>query len=56
MIGERFRLEFRGEIFNLFNHSQFFQPDGNVTDGSDFRPRQARARSALDPVRLEVLF
>ena len=28
--------EFRAEIFNMFNHTQFNNPDGNTTDGSDF--------------------
>jgi hypothetical protein len=42
---EKVRMEFRGEIFNVFNHSQFFQPDGNITDGSDF----GRVKRARDP-------
>lgn len=33
---EKTHLEFRGEIFNIFNHTQFFNPDGNSTDGSQF--------------------
>jgi len=44
-IGERLRLQFRTEIFNVFNHAQFFQPDGNTTDGSDF----GRVKRARDP-------
>lgn len=44
-VGERFRLEFRGELFNVFNHAQFFQPDGNITDGPDF----GRVKRARDP-------
>ena len=44
-IGERYRLQFRGEIYNVFNHVQFFQPDGNVTDGTDF----GRVKRARDP-------
>ena len=44
-ITERFRLEFRGELFNAFNHAQFFQPDGNTTDGTDF----GRVKRARDP-------
>ena len=28
--------EFRGEVFNIFNHTQFYNPDGNSTDGSQF--------------------
>jgi len=39
------QLEFRGELFNAFNHAQFFQPDGNFTDGSDF----GRVKRARDP-------
>ncbi len=44
-LDERFRMEFRGEFFNVFNHSQFFQPDGNTTDGTDF----GRIKRARDP-------
>lgn len=44
-IGERYRVQFRAEIFNAFNHTQFFQPDGNVTDGGDF----GRVKRARDP-------
>jgi hypothetical protein len=29
-IGERLRMEFRGDIFNVWNHAQFFSVDGNV--------------------------
>jgi hypothetical protein len=28
------RLEFRGEFFNTFNHSQFQNPDGNILSSS----------------------
>jgi Carboxypeptidase regulatory-like domain len=42
---EKVGLEFRGQLFNVFNHSQFFQPDGNITDGSDF----GRIKRARDP-------
>lgn len=28
--GERYNLEFRAEIFNLFNHTQFFNPAGDI--------------------------
>ena len=35
-INERSHFEFRAEIFNLFNHTQFFNPDGNSTDGTQF--------------------
>lgn len=35
-VTEKTHLEFRGELFNVFNHTQFFNPDGNSTDGSQF--------------------
>lgn len=35
-INERSHFEFRAEIFNIFNHTQFFNPDGNSTDGTQF--------------------
>jgi hypothetical protein len=35
-VREGTRLEFRSEIFNLFNHTQFLNPDGNITDGATF--------------------
>jgi hypothetical protein len=33
---ERARLQFRAEFFNLFNHAQFVNPDGNISDGATF--------------------
>jgi len=42
-ITEQNRLEFRAELFNVFNHTQFTNPDGITTDGSDFgRVKRAR--------------
>jgi hypothetical protein len=35
-VNERSHFEFRAELFNLFNHTQFYNPDGNSTDGSQF--------------------
>ena len=35
-IGENKRVEFRWDVFNVGNHPKFFNPDGNITDGSDF--------------------
>ena len=35
-VNERTHFEFRGEIFNVFNHTQFYNPDGNSTDGAQF--------------------
>lgn len=33
---ETTHVDFRAEFFNIFNHTQFFNPDGNVSDGSQF--------------------
>jgi Carboxypeptidase regulatory-like domain len=44
-IAEKYKVEFRGELFNAFNHAQFFQPDGNTTNGTDF----GRVKRARDP-------
>src|SRR3984957_797626 len=35
-ISERFRLEFRSEFYNVFNHPNFQQPDNFISDGSAF--------------------
>jgi len=32
-VSERFRVEFRAELFNAFNHPVFSQPDNNIDDG-----------------------
>ena len=38
-------MEFRAEFFNLFNHTQFYNPDGNSSDGSQF----GQVTQAKDP-------
>jgi outer membrane receptor protein involved in Fe transport len=35
-LSENRQVDFRAEFFNLFNHTQFFNPDGNLSDGSQF--------------------
>jgi outer membrane receptor protein involved in Fe transport len=36
-LGERWQMEFRGDIFNVWNHAQFYSVDGDVTNqGSTF--------------------
>jgi hypothetical protein len=42
-LGEKVNMQFRSEFFNIFNTTQFLNPDGNITDGSDFgRVKRAR--------------
>jgi len=42
-------IDFRAEMFNIFNHTQFFNPDGNTTDGSQF----GQVTQARDPRELQ---
>jgi hypothetical protein len=36
-LGERWQMEFRGDVFNIWNHAQFYSVDGNVSNtGSTF--------------------
>jgi hypothetical protein len=35
-LSETRRVDFRAELFNIFNHTQFFNPDGNFSDGAQF--------------------
>jgi hypothetical protein len=44
-ISESKHFEFRAEFFNIFNHTQFLNPDGNISDGADF----GRVKRARDP-------
>ncbi|HEX4486722.1 MAG TPA: carboxypeptidase regulatory-like domain-containing protein [Terriglobales bacterium] len=41
-IKESMNLEFRAELFNAFNHAQFNQPDGNITDTQTVSPDTGR--------------
>jgi hypothetical protein len=44
-ISETKHFEFRAELFNVFNHTQFVNPDGDSSDGSQF----GQVTSARDP-------
>jgi hypothetical protein len=47
-LSESKHVDFRAELFNIFNHTQFFNPDGNTSDGSQFgQVTQARAPREL---------
>ncbi len=48
-ISERWRLAFRAEFFNLWNRAQFFNPDGNITNGSEF----GSIKRAKDPRQIQ---
>ena len=38
-------MEFRAELFNIFNHTQFYNPDGDSSDGAQF----GQVTQARDP-------
>ena len=48
-IGETVHAEFRAEFFNIFNHTQFLNPDGNFSDGPDF----GRVTHTRDPRQIQ---
>ena len=48
-VSETKHFEFRAEFFNLFNHTQFLNPDGNTSDGADF----GRIKRAHDPRNIQ---
>ena len=53
-ITERLRSEFRAEFYNLFNHTQLYSVDGNISDGSTFG-QALKAREPLD-IQLALKF
>jgi outer membrane receptor protein involved in Fe transport len=55
-INERFRTEFRLDIFNAFNHTKFENPDGIFSDGSNFGLIQRAADPRLMQVALKLFF
>ncbi len=44
-LSETRHIDFRAEFFNIFNHTQFFNPDGNTSDGAQF----GQVTQARDP-------
>ncbi|MFY9644773.1 MAG: TonB-dependent receptor [Terriglobales bacterium] len=50
VVREGMKLEFRNEFFNVFNHTQFFNPDGNITDGASF----GQVSRAQDPRLIQL--
>lgn len=56
-IGEKMRLEFRAEIFNVFNHAQFYSIDGNSGNaGTTFGQPQKVHDPRLLQFALKLLF
>jgi hypothetical protein len=49
-VREGMNLDFRTEVFNVFNHTQFFNPDGNITDGASF----GQVSRARDPRLIQL--
>jgi hypothetical protein len=46
---ERLRTEFRTELYNIWNHAQFYSVDGNISDGSTF----GLAQKVRDPRQIQ---
>jgi hypothetical protein len=53
---ERLRMEFRTEIYNIFNHAQFYSVDGNISDGPTFGLAQKVREPRLFQFALKFLF
>jgi hypothetical protein len=55
-INERLRTEFRLDIFNAFNHTKFNNPDGTISDGSNFGLITRAGPPRLMQVALKLFF
>jgi hypothetical protein len=55
-LGERVRMEFRAEVYNIANHAQFYDIDGNISDGSNFGFAQKVREPRLFQFALKFLF
>ena len=54
---ERYRLQFRAEFFNIFNHAQFLNPGGNITAGpSSFGIINSARPGRIGQLALKILF
>ena len=52
---ERINLEFRAEFFNIFNHAQFQNVQGNI-NASNFGLAQSAAPPRIGQLALKLLF
>jgi hypothetical protein len=50
------KLQFRAEAFNVFNHAQFFNPDGNFNDIGSFGFVSGARDPRIMQVALKLLF
>jgi hypothetical protein len=41
-LGEKLQMEFRGDLFNVWNHVQFYSVDGNISSGTFGQPLHIR--------------
>jgi len=55
-IYERMNLEFRAEFFNVFNHTQFENPDGSIDSGSGFGFISSARDPRIGQVALKLSF
>jgi hypothetical protein len=55
-IREQTRLEFRGELFNAFNHAQFNLPDSSTGDGANFSRISSARTPRLIQLGLKLIF
>jgi hypothetical protein len=55
-LNESKRFEFRWDIFNIFNHTHFFNIDGNITDGANFGVAKKVADPRLMQAALKFYF
>jgi hypothetical protein len=55
-VSETKKLEFRTEFFNLLNHTQFLNPDGNISDGTSFGQVTRQRDPRLVQVALRFTF
>jgi hypothetical protein len=54
-LGEKVRLEFRTEIYNVFNHAQFYGVDGGSSNTTFGQPQKVRDPRLLQ-FALKVIF
>jgi len=53
---EQTRLEFRGELFNAFNHAQFGQPNASIANGANFGRISTASPPRLIQLSMKLLF